>query len=191
VERTIDLLVKFYGQLLYGSGFNAFLTRLANGKPPNRLTLGQKVSALREFCSKPPALPLAERIKQIFRWPIIGAEVFARLNELVDYRNQLVHQTEFKNFHAAQRFGRYTLTIAVDIITRFAANSYLPRVVQIISRQDDVYGRHFYFGQDDRGRSERIFTPLPLQVGELYLFFPLTNPARINPLIFPYNTTKR
>jgi serine/threonine protein kinase len=191
VERTIELLVKFYGQLLYGSGLNAFLTRLANGKPPNRLTLGQKVSALRELCFKPPALPLAERIKQVFHWPIILPEVFERLNNLVDYRNQLAHQMEFKNFHAAQRFGRHTLTIAVDIMNKFAVNSYLPRVVQITSRQDDVYGRHFYLGQDDRGRSERIFTPLPLQVGELYLFFPLTNPARINPLIFPYDTAKR
>src|ERR1051326_9212650 len=186
VERTIDLLVRFYGQLLYGSGFDAVLSRLAQGKPAHLLTFGQKVNALREFCSKPPAVPLSERINQVLRWPIIGFEVFERIQELVNYRNQLAHQTEFNTFHAAQRFGRHTLTVSVDIVSTLAANRYIPRVVQIMSRQDDVYGRHFYLGQDDRGRSERIFTPLPLEGGALYLFFPLTNPARINPLIFPY-----
>ncbi|MBI4872199.1 MAG: hypothetical protein HY814_11605 [Candidatus Riflebacteria bacterium] len=50
-----------------------------------------------------------------------------------------------------------------------------------------MYGRRFYLGRDDRNRCERIFTPLPLAVGNLYLFFPLTNPVRINPLIFPYD----
>jgi hypothetical protein len=83
------------------------------------------------------------------------------------------------------------LTLAVDVVSALAANPYIPRVVQITSRQDDVYGRHYYFGQDDRGRSERIFTPLPLAVRELYMFFPLTNPARINPLIFPYSTSAK
>jgi serine/threonine protein kinase len=187
VERTIDLLVRFYGQLLYGSGFDSVLSRLAGGKPSHLLTFGQKVSALREFCSKPPSVPLSERIRQVFHWPILGPEILERVQELLNYRNQLAHQTEFNSFHAAQRFGRHALTLAVEIVTALAANSYIPRVVQITSRQDDVYGRHFYFGQDDRGRSERIFTPLPLEVGQLYLFFPLTNPARINPLIFPYN----
>jgi len=190
VERTIDLLVSFYGQLLYGSGVDAVLSRLANGKPANLLTFGQKISALKEFCCKPPAVPLAERIKQVLQWPIIEPEVFERTQELLKYRNQLAHQMEFNSFQAAQRFGRQSLTLAIDIVSALAANSFIPRVVQITSRQDDVYGRHFYFGQDGRGRSERIFTPLPLEVGELYLFFPLTNPARINPLIFPYNKLK-
>jgi hypothetical protein len=75
----------------------------------------------------------------------------------------------------------------IDVITDLARNQYASRVVQIISRQDDVYGRHFYLGQDDRGRSERIFTPLPLEVGRVYLFYPPTNPAQINPLIFFYD----
>ena len=65
------------------------------------------------------------------------------------------------------------------MITDLARNQYAPRVVQIISRQDDVYGRHFYLGQDDRGRSERIFTPLPLEVGRVYLFYPPPIPRRL------------
>jgi serine/threonine protein kinase len=191
VERTVDLLVRFYGQLLYGSGLSSFLSRLANGKPADRLTFGEKIKALRSLCSEEPDLPLAHRVRQVFRWPIISREVFSRLDDLVRDRNRLAHQSDLAGVHDAQRFGRQVLSAAVDVLTRLAENLYMPRVVQIISRQDDVYGRHFYLGRDDRGRSERIFTPLPLDVGQLYLFYPLTNPVRINPLIFPYDNVKR
>jgi hypothetical protein len=78
----------------------------------------------------------------------------------------------------------------VEVLRELAENQYAPRVVQIVSRQDDIYGRHFYLGKDDRGHHERIFTPLPMEVGQLYLFYPLTNPARINPLIFRYELTR-
>lgn len=192
IERTVDLLVSFYGQLLYGSGLNSFLTRHAQGKSSDMLTLGQKINALEELCGlKRPRIPLSERVRQVFEWPIIKEDVFALIKKLKDYRNELAHRADFGGFHAAQRFARQAITIAVEAITELDANRYAPRVVQVISRQDDVYGRHFYLGQDDRGRSERIFTPLPLEVGQLYLFFPLTNPARINPLIFPYGKRKR
>jgi hypothetical protein len=191
VERTIDLLVRFYGQMLYGSGLGSFLSRCANGKPSERLTFGEKIHALRLLCSEQPDIPLAHRIRQVFHWPIITRDVFKRLGELVADRNRLAHHTQFAGIHEAQRFGRQVLSAAVEVLTQLAENRAMPRVVQIISRQDDVYGRHFYVGRDDRGRSERIFTPLPLNVGQLYLFFPLTNPVRINPLIFPYDAAKR
>jgi hypothetical protein len=59
--------------------------------------------------------------------------------------------------------------------------------VQIAARQDDLFGRRFYLGRDERGRTERIFTSLSLEVGRTYLFYPLTHPIRIRPLIFPYS----
>ncbi|MGB9177921.1 MAG: protein kinase [Pyrinomonadaceae bacterium] len=192
VERTVDLLVRFFGQLFYSSGFNAFLSTQADGKPWNRLTFGQKVKALRALCTRPPALPLLDRVGQAFEWPIIPPAVFDGLDELVKNRNRLAHQIERGTFNDSQRFGRQVLTAAVEVIADLARNEFIKlfRVVQIISRQDDIYGRHFYLGRDDRGHSERIFTPLPLEVGKLYLFYPLTNPVRINPLIFPYETPR-
>ena len=62
---------------------------------------------------------------------------------------------------------------------------------RLTSLEHDVFGRHFYYGVDDKGRREKIFHSFPLQLGEIYLFFPLTNPARINPLIVPYEYEKK
>lgn len=191
VERTLDLLLSFYGQLLLGTGLNGFLKKAGNGKPPERLTFGEKLGALRQLCSDNPPPTLPSRVRQVFKFPLIGAEVFKRLGEVVRQRNRSIHsphEATRRSLALAQRSGRQLLEYAVASLIDLAQNPNVPRVVQIISRQDDIYGRHFYLGRDDRGRSERIFTPLPLNVGQLYLFFPLTNPARINPLIFPFET---
>jgi hypothetical protein len=190
VERTVGLLARFYGQLVYGSGVGAFLSRCANGKPADRMTLGEKVLALRTLCLKQPEFPLTDRVREAFKWPIITRHVFERLDSLVKDRNRLAHMSDTGGFHWAQRFGRKVLSTAVEVLRELAENQYAPRVVQIVSRQDDIYGRHFYLGKDDRGHHERIFTPLPMEVGQLYLFYPLTNPARINPLIFRYELTR-
>jgi serine/threonine protein kinase len=191
VERTVDWLVRFYGQLFYGSGFTTFLSRQANGKPWNRMTFGEKAGALRMLCSKRPTLPLPHRLQEVFEWPIIPPKPFDQLDRLVKRRNELAHTMERGGFYDAQRSARQILAVAVEVVAELASNRYIPRVVQIISRQDDVYGRHFYLGRDDRDHSERIFTPLPLSVGRLYLFYPLTNPVCINPLIYPYDTSKQ
>jgi hypothetical protein len=111
--------------------------------------------------------------------------VFDGLNAIVEARNALAHRGRRDILREAQRIGRDALSTAVDVLAALSENSFMPRVVQILSRQDDVYGRHFYLGRDDRGRSERIFTPLPVKVGQLYLFYALTNPVRIHPFIFP------
>lgn len=186
VERTIDLLVRFFGQLVYGSGMSAFLSKIGGGKKPALLTFGQKTHALRELCWSKPAVNLPERVRQVFQWPIIGKPVFDDLEQLLKERNRLAHRDELLSFRESQSDGRKTLTKAIDVLRALSENIQMPRVVQVISREDDVYGRHFYMGRDDRNRSERLFTPLPLEVGEVYLFFPVTNPARINPIIFPY-----
>lgn len=191
VERTLDLLLSFYGQLLLGTGLQGFLKKAAGGKSPERLTFGEKLGALRQLCSGASATALPSRARQVFKFPIIPAEVFSRLGEVVRQRNLFAHsphQSTRRSLGLAQRSGRQLLEHAVSCLTDLAQNSNVPRVVQIVSRQDDIFGRHFYLGRDDHGRSERIFTPLPLNVGRLYLFFPLTNPARINPLIFPFET---
>jgi serine/threonine protein kinase len=191
VERTLDLLLSFYGQLLLGSKLLGFLKRVGNGKPPERLTFGEKLGALRQLCSDPPPPTLPSRVRQVFKFPLIASEVFKRLGEVVKQRNLSAHsphEATRRSLAFAQRSGRQLLEHAVASLTDLSQNPNVPRVVQIVSRQDDIYGRHFYLGRDDRGRSERIFTPLPLNVGRLYLFFPLTNPARINPLIFPFET---
>jgi len=191
VERTITLLVRFYGNMLYGAGLESFLSRTAEGKSSERLALDEKIRALKALCLSQPDVPIPNRVKETFEWPIIPADVFKRFDELASERDQLAHQAESSGLSAMQRLGRKVISSAIDVMTDMARNPYAPRVVQIVSRQDDVYGRHFYTGQDDRGRSERIFTPLPLDVGQMYLFYPLTNPARINPLIFPYDSSRK
>ncbi|HEY0323651.1 MAG TPA: serine/threonine-protein kinase [Pyrinomonadaceae bacterium] len=191
VERTVDLLLSFYGQLLLGTKLPGFLKKAGNGKPPGRLTFGEKLGALRRLCSDSPSATLPNRIRKVFKFPLIAAEVFDRLGEVVKQRNLSAHsphESTRRSLALTQRSGRQLLEHAVACLTELAQNTNVPRVVQIVSRQDDIYGRHFYLGRDDHGRSERIFTPLPLNVGRLYLFFPLTNPARINPLIFPFET---
>jgi hypothetical protein len=191
VERTLDLLLSFYGQLLLGPGLSGFLKKSANGKPPERMTFGEKLGALRQLCTDTSPLSLPGRLRQVFKFPLIAADLFTRLGEVVRQRNLTAHapnESARRSLALAQRTGRQLLEHSVAILTDLAQNPNVPRVVQIISRQDDIYGRHFYLGRDDHGRSERIFTPFPLNVGKLYLFFPLTNPARINPLIFPFES---
>ncbi|MEW6209233.1 MAG: protein kinase [Acidobacteriota bacterium] len=189
VERAITLLVRFYGSLLYGAGLESFLSR--GGKSSERLTLDEKLGALKELCLSPPDVPIPRRVEETFQWPIIASDIFKRFDELASERDQLADQAESSGLPAMQRLGRKVISSAIDVMTDMARNPYSPRVVQIVARQDDVYGRHFYTGQDDRGRSERIFTPLPLDVGQMYLFYPMTNPARINPLIFPYDSSRK
>jgi hypothetical protein len=186
VERTIDLLLRFYGQLFYGSGFKSFISSFANKKPWNRLTFGEKAGVLRELCTKPPKLPLPERVRQVFDWPIIPQQAFTELDDLLKKRNRMAHEPERGSFNEAQRFARQVLQTAIGVLSHLVSSRLTPRVLQIISQQEDVYGRRFYLGRDDHDHTERIFTPLPLQVGQLYLFYALTNPVRINPLIFPY-----
>lgn len=190
MERTVDWLVRFYGQLIHGSGFATFLSRLANGKPWNRLTFGEKVKALRSLCSRPPELPLPDRVQKVFEWPIFPLKLFDRLDDLVTKRNRLAHQTERGSFYDSQRAARQVLSTTVEVLSEVAGSDYIPHILQVISRQDDIYGRRFYLGRDDRGHLERVFTPLPLSVGQLYLIYPLTNPVRINPLIFPYEAPR-
>lgn len=193
-ERTVDLLLSFYGQLLLGTKLSGFLKKTAHGKPADRLTFGEKLAALRRLCVDDPPPTLPNRIRNVFTFPLIATDVFDRLGEIVRQRNiaaHTPHESTRRTLGLAQRLGRQLLEHAVACLTELAQNKNVPRVVQIVSRQDDVYGRHFYLGRDGHGRSERIFTPLPLNVGRLYLFFPLTNPARINPLIFPFEMHDR
>jgi serine/threonine protein kinase len=188
IERAITLLIGFYGQTLHGKGLKHFLAGKTKGKPIEKLTIGEKVGALRELCTQEPDAPLPERVMRIFRFPLISKEIFDKLSTIVNQRNQVVHnRTEFTDIHTIQNFGQSILQTAVEVIKNLVASAYTPRVVQITSQQIDIYGRHFYEGHDEKGKKEKIFTTQGLDVGQLYWFVPLTNPARINPLIFPFD----
>jgi hypothetical protein len=189
VERVVDLLLRFYGQMIHGADLEPFLAAKYQRPHANRLSFGQKIHALREFCTERPTTPLLERIDQVFRWPLLKKRVFNRLDDLVAHRNRMMHhRIELDGFHAAQRFGRQVLTLAVELVKLLAAERHTPHMVQIISLQHDVYGRHCFLGQNEHGLMERIFTPLPLKLGQMYLFFSPTNPACVNPFIYPFQT---
>jgi hypothetical protein len=184
-------LIGFYGQMLYGSGLNNFLAKRTRGKPIDKLTFGEKVGVLRDLCTQKPKAPLPDRVERIFKFPIMDDDVFEKLGMIVSLRNQVVHnRTEFNNLHSIQAFGQKILQTSVELVKNLVSNQYTPRVVQITSLQNDIYGRHFYEGHDERGKKEKIFTTYGLHVGQLYWFVPLTNPARINPLIFPFDESE-
>jgi serine/threonine protein kinase len=196
VERTVDLLLSFFGQLLWGAVLPSYLRKTVNGRPGEKLTFSEKLAALRALCLEDPPSDLSARMRNVFTFPLITADIFQKLEDVVSQRTLFSHSPHDlaeRSLTKAQRAGRQLLERAVASLNAIALNPNTPRVVQIVSRQDDIYGRHFYLGRDDRGRSERVFTPLPLNVGRFYLFYPLTNPARINPLIFPIdaNATTR
>lgn len=184
IEIFITLLIRFYGQLCYGASFETQLAPQANGKK-EKWTFGEKTKVLKKLSDSISAFP--EKAKSVFSKNLFSQEIFNSLKDLSDHRNSWSHhETEPKSFNEMRRIGQEFLTIALQTIKKIKESKNFPRVVQIISSEEDVYGRHFYYGQDDSGRKEKIFTPHPLGLGEIYLFFPLTNPARINPLIFPY-----
>ncbi len=189
VERALSWLVRFYGNLLYGAGFERFLSRSSRDAEP--LTLGEKVQALKAMCQSRPDGLLPERVKEAFQWPLISEGVFNRLDELAGDRSRLANTGDLGGLQGTQRLGRKAIAAAIEVMEELAKNPYAPRVIQIVSRQEDVYGRQSFTGQDDRGRSERLFTPLPLEVGQMYLFYPLTDTARINPLIFPFERKRQ
>lgn len=184
-ERVVGLLARFYSRVLWGSGAATFLERFANGKPASRMTFAEKRDALQALVAAPPEAGLPLRVRQVFTWPILPAAPVAALLTLVKKRNLLVHAAEFAQLDGARRDGREQLSRAVEVLETFAGNPMVPRALQIVSRHEDVWGRHAWLGRDEKDRTERIFTPVPLTIGAAYLMLPLTEPVRVNPLIFP------
>ena len=54
-------------------------------------------------------------------------------------------------------------------------------------KQRDSYGRQFYMALGGTGQAERVFTPLPLDVVNYYSFYPITDPVRVHPILFPFD----
>ncbi|HEY7545662.1 MAG TPA: protein kinase, partial [Blastocatellia bacterium] len=82
VERAITLLLRFYGSMLYGAGLEGFLARLADGKSSERLSFDEKIRALKTLCLSRPDVPIPNRVRETFEWPIIPADIFDRFDEL-------------------------------------------------------------------------------------------------------------
>lgn len=191
IEIGVDLLIRFYGQIFHGSSFETILSRHANGKPKaSRWTFGEKTKILRSLIDSDIS-PLPERTKLALKQGFFDERVFGLLEKLSKTRNSLAHQSELKSFSELRTIGQDFLEVALDTMRLITESKNVPRAVQIVSIEYDVFGRHFYRAIDDRGRKEKIFHSLPLELGEIYLFFPLTNPARINPIIVPYEYDKK
>jgi hypothetical protein len=182
VERIVDMFNSFFAQLLYGRGAKHYLNGFAR-RPDGILTLGQKVEAFRTLLLEPPSRRLPHRYSKVFTWPIVTKWIETELGKLVANRNQLAHEPS--SIGDLTGYGRAIVNSTLAVVRELAENPCCPRSVQIQSKEIDCYGRQFYSGREDQGKVERIFTPLPLNVGECYLFYPLTNPARVHPLLFP------
>ena len=149
-----------------------------------------KVRALRKCCSGKPTLPeKAKKFEDIFNTSIIRESVFESLDILTSNRNDLIHYNF--SFDEVRRRGKTALDCAIVAIIKLAKNRFSPRIIQISSKEFDIYGRRFYFGEDEQGKIERIVSSMTLEVGELYLVFPLAKPERIEPIIFPYIIDKK
>jgi serine/threonine protein kinase len=183
IEFALDLLVNFYGQMFYGQSLDSQLSKIAQNRP---LTFGIKVQALRSFCAEKPKIPLAERVEKTFRFPLLKTETFDKINQISKNRNSFAHnRIPSDDFYEINNFGTSTLELSVGVADELAANRYSPRLIQITSSQRDIYGRYSYEGFDENDNKEKIFLKQEIRLGQIYFVFPFSNPARVNPLIFP------
>lgn len=185
MEIAIDLLVRFYGQVFHGSSYGTILSRYADNKPRTKWTFGQKIKVLRQLYNSDIS-KLPDKTQSVFKSKFFDKKVFDLLERLSKIRNSLNHAERLQGFNEIYKSGQEFFNNALETIQLITESKNIPRAVQIISIEHDVFGRHFYYGVDDKGRKEKIFHSLSLRLGEIYLFFPLTNPARIDPLIVPY-----
>ena len=185
VERSVGLLVSFYGQAVYGAGASAYLSSESGGKKFDSMTFGDKVRALRSLATRQPTTALQPRVAHALVWPLLEADVLKQLDRLVEARNRLAHPSLPEEVEQWKVLGRRALKMATDVLTKLHASRSAPQVVRVISRKDDEYGRRVFEGLNDQDHRKHIFSPVPLVVGETYLFLPLTDATWINPIIFP------
>ena len=183
VERMVGLQVLFFSQVVHGpGGFRRLLSR-DGGEEPERVTLEDKVTALSELCFTPPKVPLVDRVQRAFSWPLMDPGSMEQLTVLLAHRRKLRRNPDM-SLAEARRAARTILNMALEMSESFMDSPHCPTVVQIVSRHDDLHGRRFFLGRDEHGQMERIFTPQLLEVGQVYLFYSLTSPARVEPLLF-------
>lgn len=183
IEFAMDLLISFYGQMFYGQSLDNQLSKIAQNRPQ---TFGIKVQALRSFCAEKPKIPLADRVEKTFRFPLLKSETFDKINQISKNRNSFAHnRIQSDDFYEINNFGASTFELSIDVADALAANRYSPRLIQITSSQRDIYGRYSYEGFDENDNKEKIFLKQEIRLGQIYFVFPFSNPARVNPLIFP------
>ncbi len=186
VKKAVDLLARFYAQLLFGAGARSRLAQASGAQPQERLAIGQLAVALRTLCTTPPASRLPQRVEQAFCWPLFPSSWFDRLDRFVAVRNDVVRRRAELSLPDAMKIARDTSADALEIVSAAASSPHAPGVLRIVGRQQDAYGRYSYLGHDDLGRLEKIYTSQQLSVGQSCLFHPLGRTVRINPLVFPF-----
>ncbi len=180
VERMVGLQVLFFSQVIHGpNGFRLLVLE----DESRRVRLADKVRALGDLCLTPPEVHLEDRIGRAFQWPLLDTGVLSQLEHLLMERRRLRRSPETK-LTEGRRSARALLNAALEVAEMVMASPHCPRVVQVFSRHDDLYGRRFYLGRDEHGQVERIFTPQLLEVGQVYLYHALTAPGRVEPLLF-------
>ncbi len=60
-----------------------------------------------------------------------------------------------------------------------------PRVLKVTEIRYDTWGRRLAQAEAEDGHAETIFTDAHLRPGEIYFMHPLSNPVRVDPLLFP------
>ena len=65
-----------------------------------------------------------------------------------------------------------------------------PSIVMVKCTMEDKYGRKYVMCKDDTDRDERIYTNQDIDPAKHYFLHPLTNPARIYPILVEYRPAK-
>jgi len=192
-EEVLRSLIRFYGVILLPTPLETSLRDLGwneSGKPIGLLTLGQLLDVIDHFelaIKEEPPSELALHFRELFPGRnFLGPLDDSRQSLFLKVRNDIVHyrkKAETQDVFALRNFASNSFTVFSDLLDYLISSEVFPRVLTIRRLVEDSYGRRFIEAEDDRGRTEKIFTDQALESGHCYMMHPTTNPVRIFPIL--------
>lgn len=190
LECLCLVLLRFVSQILYELPPEVLLhdwKKLKPNQPLDQAGLGQLlgfVSTLDARIRKDPPSRLA--LFDLDPGRLLPPHGIGLLPEL---RNNLVHfrPDAVVSLEDVRRKALAFVEAAERLIGHLETQSHrvFPRIIAIRGIQHDAWGRRLVIAEDEDGGSETIFTDVEVRPGELYFMQPLSNPARVDPLLVP------
>ncbi len=190
LERALRILLSFVSQAAFKQPAENLAHEqgwLAEGETLERYSLGGLLDLTDRLDRALRKGPVQEAFRSDFR----GTELFpAGSTALAAARNSFAHyragaeQESLADARArALRFFDATLEL-LDALERREPRLF-PTVIQVTEIRFDRWGRKTVEARTDDGLSERLFTDVLLQPGEVYFMHPLSNPYRVFPILHP------
>ena len=79
---------------------------------------------------------------------------------------------------------------SLDFLRTLEEGKVFPSVLAVEQIVEDKFGRQYVECRDDRGRTEHIYTNQDIDPARHYFMHPLTNPARIYPVLVAYRPAR-